>query len=324
MNGSSLQSFIWRVLLVLFSLAAPAHSRAQSGGDIAELVATTGMVADVVAAVAGDRARVQTLMAPGVDPHLYALTRLDLKKLLRADAVFYNGLNLEGKTDRALQRVRDAGKPVIALAETLPASSLLVSDDGYADPHCWMDVALWQQTVPAVVDTLSALQPEFKDEFARRGAAYQATLAELNQQVLATLDTIPVNNRVLVTAHDAFGYFGRAYNIEVIGVQGVSTESEAGLQRIESLVNLLASRQLPTVFVESSVSDRNVQALIAGAAAQSHDVTIGGHLYSDAMGPTGTLAATYTGMITHNVQTVSVSLGGQSLFSEAALNESIE
>lgn len=276
------------------------------------LLATTGQVAELLRAVAGDTAEISSLMGEGIDPHSYKLTRSDTVALMRADAVFPSGLFLEGKMTETLEKLAAGGKPVHAAASAIPASLLLHPEgaEGHPDPHVWMDVSLWKQALEGVRDKLSALYPAQADTFRTRTAAAVADYDRLHTYARDVLATVPAERRVLVTAHDAFSYLGRAYGLTVVGIQGISTESEAGLQRIESVVSLLASRKIPAVFVESSVSDRNVQALVQGAAAKGHQVAIGGQLYSDAMGAAGTYEGTYIGMIDHNVTLMARALGG--------------
>jgi len=308
----SLACFLRSVGLALF-LALMMIGTASAADKRLNVVASTGMVADLVRAVAGDRAEVSALMGEGVDPHLYKPTRSDTARLLRADAVFVNGLLLEGKMTDAFDRLREAGKPVLAVAETAPKDRLLSPPEfeGAHDPHVWMDAATWAQVLPAVRDTLSRLDPAGADAYARNAEAYGAQLRDLDAYARRVLDSIPANARVLVTAHDAFNYLGRSYGIEVRGIQGISTESEAGLKSIEELVTLLVERRVPAVFPETSVSDRNVLALVEGAAARRHTVVVGGALYSDAMGAPGTYEGTYIGMIDHNVTSIARALGGE-------------
>lgn len=307
--ASVLRSLGLSLSLIALLFAGTAHATENR----LNVVASTGMVADLVRAVAGDRAEVSALMGEGVDPHLYKPTRSDTARLLRADAVFVNGLLLEGKMTDAFARLRDSGKTVVAVGETLPEDRLLSPPDfqGAHDPHVWMDAALWARTLPAVRNAMARLDPEGADTYARNAEAYGKQLQDLDAYARRVLGSIPANARVLVTAHDAFNYLGRAYGIEVRGIQGISTESEAGLKAIEGLVSLLADRRVPAVFPETSVSDRNVHALVEGAAAQGHTVTLGGALFSDAMGAPGTYEGTYIGMIDHNVTTIARALGGQ-------------
>jgi len=276
-----------------------------------DVVATTGMIADVARAVGGPHAGVRALMGPGVDPHAYRQTRSDIVAMARADLVLWNGLYLEAQLERFLRELAGRGNPV-AVAEALPPDLLLASedyDDRY-DPHVWMDPALWAQVVPVVRDAMIAAAPGREAVFRANAAAYEAKLGALGTYAREVLASVPGQSRVLVSAHDAFGYFGRAYGFEVVGIQGISTESEAGLQRIGDLVDMIVSRDIRAVFVETSVSDRNVRALIEGAAARGHGVAIGGELYSDAMGTEDTYEGTYIGMIDHNATTIARTLGG--------------
>jgi manganese/zinc/iron transport system substrate-binding protein len=276
-----------------------------------DVVATTGMIADVARAVGGPHAGVRALMGPGVDPHAYRQTRSDIVAMARADLVLWNGLYLEAQLERFLRELAGRGNPV-AVADALPPDLLLASedyDDRY-DPHVWMDPALWAQVVPVVRDAMIAAAPGREAVFRANAAAYEAKLGALGTYAREVLASVPGQSRVLVSAHDAFGYFGRAYGFEVVGIQGISTESEAGLQRIGDLVDMIVSRDIRAVFVETSVSDRNVRALIEGAAARGHGVAIGGELYSDAMGTEDTYEGTYIGMIDHNATTIARTLGG--------------
>ena len=296
----------------LVAVMASASGSTAMAQEQLSIVATTGMVADAARHVAGDRAAVQTLMGPGVDPHLYKPTRADVKRLMDADVIFYNGLLLEGKLTDSLIRAATSGKRVVAVTEMLSDAELLEPDEleGKYDPHVWMDARAWAKTVAVVRDALVAVDPDGASTFEENAAAYAAQLAQLDAYAERVLSSVPASQRVLVTAHDAFNYFGRRYGYDVVGIQGISTESEAGVRDIERLVDLLVEREVKAVFVESTVSDRNVKALIAGAQARGHTVVIGGELYSDAMGDEGTYAGTYIGMIDHNVTTIARALGG--------------
>lgn len=275
------------------------------------VVATTGMVADLVRIIGGDAINVTQIMGAGVDPHLFRATRDDMQVILDADAVFYSGLLLEGKMADTLVKVGRT-VPVYAVTELIDESRLLTPEDaeGHPDPHVWMDAAAWSEGIPVVEEALVKLLPGQAQTFASRAQELHLRLVQLDVYARDTIATIPEPSRVLVTSHDAFNYFGRAYGLEVLGVQGLSTESEAGLQRVNELVNLLVERELPAVFVESSVSPKNIRALVDGAASKGHTVAIGGELFSDAMGPAGTTEGTYIGMIDHNVTTVARALGG--------------
>lgn len=288
--------------LASLPIAAPAlHASAAAPA----ITATTGMIADLARRLTGGP--VSALMGPGMDPHGYRPTRSDILALSRADLILWHGLNLEAQfTDVMADLSRRT--PVLAVAETIPKDRLL-SDPAYPDrpdPHVWFDPDLWLIAAESIA---AALEEQGFDTGARL-AGLRADVAALQTYCAATLATIPEPARVLVTAHDAFAYFGRAHAWQVEGIQGISTESEAGLARIGELVDLLVSRRIPAVFVESSVSDRTIRALIEGADAQGHYVTIGGELFSDAMGPDGSYEGTWIGMIDHNVTTIARALGG--------------
>lgn len=276
------------------------------------VAATVGMIADIVREVAGAHAEIKGIIGEGVDPHLYKPTSTDVKALQAADLIFYNGLMLEGKMGDVLVRLAGSGKRVFAVTETILNESdyIITGEDNHDDPHVWMDVRGWMKAVAVVENALAGYDPANAETYRRNAAAYLEQLGKLDAYATSSLASIPEPQRVLVTAHDAFNYLSRAYGIEVRGVQGMSTESEAGVKDIETLVDFLVTRRIPAVFVESSVSDKNVRALTEGAAAQGHTVIIGGELYSDAMGPAGTYEGTYIGMIDHNVTTITRALGG--------------
>lgn len=279
------------------------------------IVCTVGMIADVVRNVAGEYAEVESIMGEGIDPHIYKPTRDDVIRLSQADVVFYNGLLLEGKMTDVLVRISANGQPVRAVTEAiLHETDYLLkkdNDSGHTDPHVWMDVSGWMRAIPVIVETLSAHDPSNAEHYRAHASAYAEHLKDLNAYVVEVMATIPESQRVLVTAHDAFQYLRRAYDLEVRGVQGLSTESEAGLHDLEDLVDFIVERKIPAVFIESSVSDKNIKALIEGAKARGHKVIIGGELFSDSMGPSGTYEGTYIGMIDHNATTIANALGGK-------------
>lgn len=280
------------------------------------VVATTTVVADLVRQVAGDHVTVDCLMAAGIDPHSYKATPRDADRLAAADLVVASGLHLEGKLADLLERL-GRNVPVVAVADTLPQARLLPVAAALYDPHVWFDAALWSGCVPAVADALAALDPAHADDYRSRAAVHAAALVALDREVQARIAEIPPARRVLVTAHDAFRYFGRAYGIDVVGVQGTSTESEAGLGDINRLVDLLVERRIPVVFVETSVSDRNVAALIEGAAARGHAVRLGGRLYSDSLGEPGSGGDTLIGALRANVDAIVTGLARTSDAAEA-------
>ncbi|MEZ6134191.1 MAG: zinc ABC transporter substrate-binding protein [Pirellulaceae bacterium] len=295
------------------STGASGPERSISVDSPIRVTATVGMVADVVKNVGGDRVSVAQICGSGVDPHLYKVTRDDVQSLRQADMVFYAGLMLEGKMSDAL--VKEArSRPVIAVTEALDESVLLEPEDfaGHFDPHVWMDVSAWSKCVDVIADELTKFDPAGETQYRENAKRYRDALAKLHEYGLQAIGTIPQESRILVTSHDAFNYFGRAYGLDVQGVQGISTESEAGLQRINDLVTLLVEKKVKSVFIESSVSSDNIEALVEGAKSQGHDVRIGEkELFSDAMGESGTYEGTYIGMLDHNITVVVRGLGGE-------------
>ncbi|MEY8828158.1 metal ABC transporter solute-binding protein, Zn/Mn family [Sedimentitalea sp. XS_ASV28] len=293
----------------MLSLLLPLAGRALAETPI-KVVATTGMIADAARQVGGELVEVRALMGPGVDPHSYRQTRTDIVAMTRADLVLWHGLYLEAQMEdffHDLARKRN----VVAVADGLPRN-LLRGHDSYQDkfdPHVWMSPDLWKLVVEQVQAALTDTRPEAAEIFAANAARHLSDLDALATYARQSMAQVPPDNRVLLTAHDAFGYFGDSLDIEVLGIQGISTESEAGLNRISALVDLLVERRITAVFVESSVSDRNMRALVEGAAARGHEVQIGGELYSDAMGADGTYEGTYIGMIDHNVTVIAGALG---------------
>lgn len=300
------------IAAAMAAIAVLVSATAAQAQDRMHVVATTGMIADAAREVGGDLVDVSALMGPGIDPHAYRQTRSDIVATANADLVLWHGLYLEAQMETFLLDLAET-RPVVALAEQLPRN-LLISHDDYADrhdPHVWMNPNLWSRVVLEVRDALTEVHPEGADMFRANADAYLEELDALAQYTQQVLGTVPAESRVLLSAHDAFNYFGSAYGFEVMGIQGISTESEAGLQRISELVDMLVDRDIRAVFVESSVSDRNIRALIEGAAARGHDVVIGGELFSDAMGEDGTYEGTYIGMIDHNATVIAAALGGE-------------
>jgi len=263
------------------------------------------MIADVARNIGGDHVEVVALMGPGVDPHLYKASQGDLEKLAGADIVLYNGLHLEGRMADVLVNLANRVKTV-QVTETIPLTLLREPPEfeGHYDPHVWFDVSLWRYTAERIRDAFSEIDPENKDSYTANAAGYLLKLDELHDYAKTQLATIPEAQRVLITAHDAFGYFGRAYNVEVMGIQGISTAGEYGLRDIERLVDTIVARKIKAVFVESSVPTKSIEALIAGASSKGHSVANGGQLFSDAMGSEGTPEGNYIGMVRHNIDTI--------------------
>lgn len=301
------------LLLLLAGLGLGCADSAAPGGalsaDRPRVVATTTIVADLVREVAGDRVDVECLVAAGIDPHSYKATPRDAARLLAADLVVSSGLHLEGRLADLLGRLGDR-VPVLAVADRLPADRLLTAEAGLADPHVWFDAGLWSLLPNEVAEALAAIDPEGRETYHSRAAAFSARLRELDAEIRRRIATIPERQRVLVTAHDAFRYFGRAYGIEVVGVQGTNTTAEAGLGDVNRLVELVVSRGIPAVFVETSVADRNVAAVIEGAGARGHELALGGRLHSDSLGEPGSGADTLAGAIMANVESIVRALAG--------------
>jgi manganese/zinc/iron transport system substrate-binding protein len=296
----------------LLTAGCSQEGQAALGERPIRVTATTGMVADTARRVGGERVSVTALMGPGVDPHLYKASEGDIARLADADLILYNGLNLEGKMGEIFTRMASGGKPTVAVGDGVPPSllreptgpALQALGAGHHDPHIWFDVSLWSRTIQPVVEALVRLDADHRSEYEANGAAYRKELESLHGECKTRLATVERARRVLVTAHDAFGYFGRAYDVEVVGLQGISTASEYGLKDVQRIVQMIADRKIKAVFVESSVPRRSIEAVIAGCEARDHHVRLGGTLFSDAMGEAGTPEGTYPGMVRHNVETI--------------------
>jgi manganese/zinc/iron transport system substrate-binding protein len=279
-----------------------AHTLRPLGGETVHVVATIGMVGDAAERVGGPRVEVETLMGPGIDPHVYKASEGDLRRVERADVVFYGGLHLEAAMADVFERVAEE-RTTVAVAERVPVADRLGTQGSY-DPHVWFDARLWMHAVEAIRDTLAERDPGSASLYRRNAAAYLEELEELDADVRRQAERVPRERRVLITAHDAFEYFGRAYGFDVRGLQGISTASEAGAGDVQALARFIAERRIPAIFVESSVSPRTIQAVQEAVRARDFDVRVGGELFSDAMGDPGTPEGTYVGMVRHNVDTI--------------------
>lgn len=283
--------------------------RQHHGAYPIRVVCTTGMVGDLVRHVGGPHVDVQVLMGPGVDPHLYKARPNDVRLLQQADLIFYNGLHLEGKMSEVLESLARQGKLAYPVTGALEPEDRL-PDSGQFDPHVWFNVRLWHKCLGLVQDTLVQYDPVHAEDYKRRAEEYGTKLLDLDEWIRQQIATIPPPQRVLVTAHDAFRYFGHAYGMEVHGIQGISTESEASAREIDALANLLVERRIKAIFVESSVNPRNVQAVIQACRRRGHVVQLGGELFSDALGelhpdlPEEDNPGTYMGMMRHNVRSI--------------------
>ncbi len=286
------------------------------------VVTTIGMITDVVKNVGGDRVEVVGLMGPGVDPHLYKASAGDVQKLDSASLIFYNGLHLESKMGDLLNVGKYRDK-TFAVTDAADRSLLLTPPEfeGQYDPHLWFDVTLWMQAVGKVRDVLSEFDSDNTLMYWSNAERYLAKLAELHEYVKAQVERVPSEQRVLVTAHDAFNYFGKAYGFEVRGLQGISTATEAGIADVQALATFIAERQIPAIFVESSVSTRSLEAVKAAVKSKGFEVKIGGELFSDAMGSEGTPEGTYIGMVRHNIDTIVKALVGKSTATSSSTTE---
>lgn len=274
------------------------------------IVVTISQLGEPLSVIAGDFFNIKTLMGTGVDPHLYQVTPNDIKVINESSAILYNGLHLEANMLEVFEQMSKT-KPVLAVGEKLNAARLIEDENGVIDPHIWFDLELWAEAISHAVDLLEELNPEYKEQLQLNENAYLAKLQTQHKQNSETLLAVDKEKRVLVTAHDAFQYFGRAYDIEVIGLQGISTEAEVSLSTVEQIVSMLVERQIAAVFVESSVNPAAIQAVIEGASVKGHTVQLGGELFSDAMGPADDVTGTYLGMYSHNVVTIVNGLNGE-------------
>lgn len=303
----------WKKLILIGVLAVTligCSSSASTNNDTTtdddgklKVTTTIGQIADAVKNVGGDHVEVEPLMGPGTDPHVYRASQGDIAKLDGADIIFYNGLNLEGNMgDILVKMAKD--KPTIAVTEAISEDQLLEQDDGIYDPHVWFDLQLWQEAVKAVEVGLSEIDPAHEDAYRENAEAYLNEIEEMHSYVQERISEIPEQSRLLVTAHDAFGYFGDAYGLEVHGLQGISTDAEYSVSDVNDIVDLVTENNIKAVFIESSVSERAIEAVVEGAAAKGHELQIGGELFSDAMGEAGTEEGTYIGMVKFNVDTI--------------------
>ena len=302
--------YFFVLVCVLFFFCCTPEKKSAPRGKL-RVLATTGMIYDSVREIAHDSVEATALMGPGIDPHVYKASEGDIRKLQSADLILYNGLFLEGKMGEILQRLSKS-KHVIAVAESIP-KSLLRAHPTYVnayDPHVWFDVQKWRSVVKTVSAALSRLDPRNARLYKRNAQRYDEELVSLDGWIRKSLDTLPSDTRILITAHDAFGYFGEAYAMEVRGLQGISTQAEFGLRDITEVVDFIVEKKIKAVFVESSVSDKALKAVVAGCQSKGHSVRIGGKLYSDAMGAFGTEEGTYIGMVKANVRTIVQGLMG--------------
>ncbi|WGF87425.1 metal ABC transporter solute-binding protein, Zn/Mn family [Marinivivus vitaminiproducens] len=301
----------WLAAIGLCTVVLPPLPAGAQDGAV-NVAATVGMIGDIARTVGGTCVSVTTIMGPGVDPHLYKASARDVRTFQNADAILYSGYSLEGQLGDVLERLARM-KPTVAVAEASIGRDELIAVQGAygVDPHVWMDASLWARTVPTIAGRLAELAPDCAASIDANASTYGAQLAALHDWVKASIASIPEEQRVLVTAHDAFSYYGRAYGIEVAGIQGISTESEAGVADIRRMADIVAERGVPALFVESTINPRTIQAVIDAVRQRGQDVAVGGQLYSDAMGEEGSAGGTYIGMIYENTRHVVTALGGR-------------
>ena len=306
-NLKSFRNFSTYLLysLVFLTIVFSCKNDTSSNGKL-NVVTTTTMITDLVKNIGGDNINIEGLMGSGVDPHLYKASEGDVTKLVNADVIFYNGLHLEGKLVEVFEKMGSQTKTPIALGEVLDKNTLIGSDyfaSNY-DPHVWFDINYFKQFAQKVTQVLSEKNPENAKNYKANETSYINKLDALQLKLKRIIETLPKEKRILVTAHDAFNYFGKAYDFEVIGLQGLSTATEAGVQDVQKLSAFIIEKKIKAIFVESSVPKRTIEALQAAVKSKGHDVIIGGTLYSDALGTTGTTEGTYIGMFEYNVNTI--------------------
>lgn len=296
------------MMILLVACSSPDEEANGGNGKEIRIVTTIAQIGEPLSVIGGDVVQVESLMGPSVDPHLYNASQSDISKIGEADIIFYNGLNLEANMVEVFDSIGKS-KPVLAIGDTISEEVLLTDEGGALDPHIWFDIDLWQEALDAAVEELKDYSPENADYFEENKQNYFAELATLKEEAEKLAD-IPEEQRYLVTAHDAFGYFGRMHNMEVIGLQGLSTEDEIGVTDINDTIEIIKTYKVPAIFVESSISQNSIQAVIEGAQSDGVQVELGGELYSDAMGESGTEEGTYIGMYRHNIDTIYEALYG--------------
>ena len=295
-----------RVLLLLtITLIFSCKNETKNNGKL-NVVTTTTMITDLVKNIGGDSINLQGLMGSGVDPHLYKASEGDVTKLVNADVIFYNGLHLEGKLVEVFEKMEGTNKTPIALSDELNKQKLIGSEyfaSNY-DPHVWFDINFFRQFAEKVTKVLSEKDPKNAETFRANEKKYLAELDALNKDVQGIVDELAPEKRILVTAHDAFNYFGKAYKFKVVGLQGISTATEAGVQDVQRLAAFIIDNKIKSIFIESSVPKRTIEALQQAVISKGHKVSIGGTLYSDALGNAGTPEGTYVGMYRYNIKTI--------------------
>jgi len=291
-------------VVVIFLTGCSTNEVSKKGVDgKINIVTTIAQIAEPLSVIGGDAVEVQSLMGPGIDPHLYTATQGDIQKMEQTDMIFYSGLHLEANMVKVFDEIGKS-KPVLAIGEEISESELLTDEEGAIDPHIWFDIDLWKEALSAATEEMKKYSPDNSDYFEENKQAYFSKLDEFKHEAEEKISHIPEDKRLLVTAHDAFGYFGRMLDLEVIGLQGLSTEAEISLTDIEDTIDLLLAHEVPAVFIESSINPASIKAVIEGAKKEGLDLALGGELFSDAMGAKDSNEGTYLGMYEHNVNTI--------------------
>ncbi len=293
------------IFLISVLLISCGKQQSENKGKL-NIVTTTTMLTDLVKIIGGDKVQVEGLMGAGVDPHLYKASEGDVQKLFGADMVFFNGLHLEGKLQEVFEKMEHQHKTIVPVADALAPTDLIASEafaSNY-DPHIWFNIDYWSKITKYVAEELAKRQPENKAYFFKNEKQYQQELKKLKVKLLAKIGELKPEQKILVTAHDAFNYFGKQFNFQVVGLQGLSTATEAGVKDVQELAKFIIKNNVKAIFVESSVPKRTIEALQASVRAKNHEVKIGGTLYSDALGSPGTIEGTYIGMYEYNVNTI--------------------
>jgi len=292
------------IILALLISATACSNETVDNGKVT-IVTTTTMLEDMAKTIGGDYVNVEALMGPGIDPHLYKASAGDVSLMQNADLVVYSGLHLEGKMGEIFENLESTDKHIVMIAKNLPEEKIITDEStGAHDPHIWFDVALWEKASYNLLQGIIEVDPEHESEYVLNHQKYIKDLQDLDSYIHTQIATIPEESRVLITAHDAFKYFGKAYGMKVLGLQGISTSSEAGTGDVTALANYIVENQIKAIFVESSVPKKNIEALQEAVSAQGFDVEIGGELYSDSLGSTGSDAETYIGTVKANVDTI--------------------
>ncbi len=302
-----------QILVIVIGIAlfsCNSGSKKDNSNEKLQIVTTTTMITDMVSELGGEAVNVQGLMGAGVDPHLYKASEGDVNKIFNADMVIYSGLHLEGKLVEVFEKMEHRGISMVAVSDTIAKSSLIGSEHFASnyDPHIWFDISIWKDASAYVAQKLIQIDPAHKQLYSSNLEKHLSKLDSTEIAIKEMISKIPPEKRVLITAHDAFNYFGKAYGFEVLGLQGISTATEAGVKDVQNLANLIVERKISAIFIESSVPKRNIEALQAAVKSKGFEVAIGGELFSDACGDAGTVEGTYIGMVIHNVSTITNAL----------------